>query len=149
MINEINIKPATIDDLMPIARIETACFTNPWWTVNFQIEFNNPDTEIFIAVDTHGEIAGFICITAVLDEFTIADLAVLPQMRRCGIARKLMQTAFDFAKSKNAASVTLEVRVSNSAAIGLYEGFGFKKVGLRQNYYRNPQEDAVLMTVFL
>ena len=81
-----------------------------------------------------------------LDEGYITNVAVASKFRRCGIAQNLLKKIIAFAQSQRLSFISLEVRVSNAAAISLYEKFGFEKVGLRRNFYTLPQENAVIMT---
>ena len=81
----------------------------------------------------------------VLDEGYISNVAVSPAFRRRGIASALIRALLDRARERNLSFVTLEVRESNAAAIALYEGFGFRPVGRRKNYYDAPKEDAWIM----
>ena len=85
----------------------------------------------------------------VLDEGYITNVAVSPDCRRQGIGRALIAELAERAKRAGLAFVTLEVRASNTPAIALYEGAGFKPVGVRKNFYTAPSEDAVLMTLYL
>ena len=81
-----------------------------------------------------------------LDEGYITNVAVFPQYRKQGVATALIKRVFELAQEKKLAFVSLEVRVSNSAAIALYEKAGFKEEGRRKSFYRDPREDALIMT---
>jgi len=72
----------------------------------------------------------------------------LEKFRRQGVADALLSKAVDKAKEEKSSFITLEVRQSNSAAIGLYKKHGFAPVGLRKDFYSKPDEDAILMTKF-
>ena len=80
-----------------------------------------------------------------LDEGYIDNVAVAPDARRHGVASALLDVFCRFGAA-NLAFLTLEVRRSNTAAIALYEKFGFQMAGLRPGYYQHPREDAVIMT---
>ena len=90
------------------------------------------------------EIAGYVIYSVVCDEAELLRIAVSDRYRRNGFGRRLMQEFLGSLEGK-ADSVYLEVRSGNEAAIGLYKGAGFEVVGVRKNYYRSPDEDAVLM----
>ena len=92
-----------------------------------------------------GNILGYAGLHAVLDEGYIDNIAVAPDARRHGVASALLDVFCRFG-AVNLAFLTLEVRKSNTAAIGLYEKFGFQWAGLRPGYYQRPREDAVIMT---
>lgn len=91
--------------------------------------------------------AGHGGFTAVVDEGYITNIAVSEQFRRRGIASEITEALIMKAKEMKLSFLTLEVRESNSAAIGLYEKFGFQTVGRRKGFYSEPKEDAVLMTL--
>src|SRR5216683_3224520 len=82
---------------------------------------------------------------SVLDELHINNLAVLPAYRRAGIGSALLTHVLDEGARMGARRATLEVRRSNEAARQLYERFGFSVVGVRQGYYSNPVEDALVL----
>ena len=82
------------------------------------------------------------------DEGYITNVAVDPSRRRQGVAAQLLQVFDNFAHGNQLAFLTLEVRPSNTAAIALYQGFGFREVGRRRNYYDLPKEDALILTKY-
>ena len=82
------------------------------------------------------------------DEGYITNVAVDPSRRRQGVAAQLLQVFDNFARGNQLAFLTLEVRPSNTAAIALYQGFGFREVGRRRNYYDLPKEDALILTKY-
>jgi len=82
----------------------------------------------------------------VLDEGYVTNIGVLPDFRRRGIGAKIVKELIDFSVEKALSFLSLEVRVSNLAAIELYKSFGFEEVGKRKNFYRLPNEDALIMT---
>ena len=84
-----------------------------------------------------------------LDEGYITNVAVRPDARRHGIARRLLQELQKAAEKQGLSFITLEVRVSNVAAIALYEKAGYISVGTRKAFYHDPKEDSMLMTLFL
>ena len=90
---------------------------------------------------------GYVGCQTVLDEGYITNVAVSPDFRRRGAARLLIAELIARAKEKGLAFVTLEVRESNAPAIALYAGVGFAPVGTRKNFYSNPAENALLMTI--
>ena len=80
-----------------------------------------------------------------MDELDITNVAVFPDMRGHGVGSALMRRLFQEAEERNCFGVTLEVRVSNEAAISLYEKSGFVREGIRKGFYRAPAEDALIM----
>lgn len=103
----------------------------------------------FLAAKDGGTLLGYLGMEYILDEGNITNVAVFPQYRRQGIARALIKALLEEARRLSLTTVTLEVRVSNEAAIALYAGMGFLPVGRRCLYYNDPTEDALLMTAEL
>ena len=104
---------------------------------------------ILLVAEQDGKTAGYVGCQTVLDEGYITNVAVSPDFRRQGIARALIAELTAKAEENKLAFVTLEVRESNAPAIALYTGAGFAPVGKRKNFYSNPTENAVLMTISL
>ncbi len=129
-----------------LAEIEKACFHAPWSADMLREELGKG---IFLVAEQDGAVAGYVGCQTVLDEGYITNVAVSPDCRRQGICRALIAELTERAKRAGLAFVTLEARESNAPAITLYEGAGFRRVGVRKNFYTAPAEDAVLMTLFL
>jgi ribosomal-protein-alanine N-acetyltransferase len=147
-INEIFI-PFTVrsierDDIKQIAQLEKVCFSEAWSTDTL-LEAYTSGTRFFIA-NKDNKVLGYAGINCVIDEGYITNVAVFPEYRKRGVATAILNAVFDLAKELNLSFVSLEVRVSNSAAISLYEKVGFKKEAVRPNFYSNPKEDAYIMT---
>ncbi len=131
--------------LADIAALERVCFSTPWTEAMLEQELYN-DTASFLVVENEaGKVCAYAGLHVVLDEGYIDNVAVLPDYRRQGLARRLVEVYCRFAQA-HLAFLTLEVRASNAAAIALYESLGFTEVGRRPAYYTNPKEDAILMT---
>lgn len=141
---DISVRDAAREDIERIAEIEKQCFSTPWSEQAFSSQIDVESVFACLAVD--GEIAGYAIIdTQILPESELFNIAVAPEYRGKGFSKLLMEYVLDKAKAKGAETVLLEVRVSNNAAIGLYEKYGFVKNGTRKGYYSHPKEDAVLM----
>jgi ribosomal-protein-alanine N-acetyltransferase len=128
-----------------IADIERVCFSTPWSEKSIEDSYCL-DCNHFFVCESEGRIAGYIGLSIAADEGYILNVAVLPEYRRKGIGEALVRyviTGFG-----DLAFVTLEVRPSNTAAVALYQKLGFERVGERKNYYRNPDENALLLTKF-
>jgi ribosomal-protein-alanine N-acetyltransferase len=93
------------------------------------------------------EICGFLIGRVAADEFEILNMAVAPAHRRKGIASKLLVSSLEFARRSGSSRAYLEVRASNMFAIALYTSHGFMPCGKRVQYYRDPVEDALLLTL--
>lgn len=92
------------------------------------------------------KIAGFLILSTVLDEAEILEVAVSENLRRCGLGSELMSEIFGWCVKNEISKIFLEVRESNFPALTYYKKFGFVENGLRKNYYRDPVENAVLMS---
>lgn len=139
------IRYALKEDLSFLAEIEKECIPDPWSLNSFEAEFER-DGSVFLTAEEDGEICGFITASRVLGEVSVYNVAVTEKYRRRGIAERLMSRLAEI--SDGAEFITLEVRESNNAAIRLYEKLGYKEVGRRKNFYSNPTENAILMTLF-
>lgn len=96
--------------------------------------------------EINGSVVGFLVGRPAADEFEILNLAVGREFRRKGIASQLIETAIETARSAGAANIFLELRASNNAGIALYTHLAFRACGQRKNYYRDPIEDASLLS---
>lgn len=130
-----------------VLKIENECFSHPWSRESLISELNNP-TSVFYAALEGEEVTGYIGMSAVMDEGYIFNVAVTEAQRQKGIGSALINGLLTHCKKNNFAFVTLEVRESNQKAVSLYSHFGFVKVGERKNYYRDPAENAILMTKY-
>ena len=143
--NKTEISPITEDDIAEIAEIEKECFSTPWSEDALRSELSN-DGAVFLKAVTDGEISGYIGMHTVLDECYIANIAVKNKFRRRGIGETILYSAEKEALSKGCSFISLEVRVSNTPAISLYEKRGYISQGQRKNFYSNPTENALIMT---
>ncbi len=134
------------EHLPDILQVEAESFSHPWTEAMFCEEMNGKFS-VYRVAEEAGRAVAYMGMWILADEGHITNVAVGRQFRRQGIAKALIADFIALAKKRNLAFMTLEVRVSNSAAIALYQGFGFEEVGRRKNYYEN-QEDAILMTKF-
>ncbi|HLA98883.1 MAG TPA: ribosomal protein S18-alanine N-acetyltransferase [Anaerolineales bacterium] len=148
----IAIRPMRLSDLAPVVLIDQLSFSLPWPESAFRYELvDNPRSFILVAElarqEAAPQVVGVIVIWEILDEAHIATLAVHPDQRRLGIASKLLLSALKIALTRGARTATLEVRSRNPAAQALYQKFRFEVVGRRPRYYRDDNDDALIMTV--
>ena len=135
-------------DAKELALLDKECFSVPWSEDSFYKEATNPLAEYIIArIDD--KIVGYAGFWSVSGEGQITNIAVLKEYRRNKIAYKMISSLIERAKELKLETLSLEVRESNIAAINLYLGMSFKKVGTRKKYYKNPEENAVLMDLVL
>ncbi|MDU0460695.1 MAG: ribosomal protein S18-alanine N-acetyltransferase [Geobacteraceae bacterium] len=130
-------------DLDAVLLIEKSSFPLPWKREHFLHEIEAAHSYPFVA-ELDGKIAGYVCLMSLFEEAQILDIAVAADRRGSGIGRLLMEKAYDVALEKGAEVMALEVRESSAPAIGLYQTLGFRRVGIRANYYES-RENAVLM----
>ena len=140
----IKIIPMEASHASEIAGLEKLCFSSPWSEKSVREELSNPLSLWLTAVDGD-KVAGYIGSQSVLGESDMMNVAVDPDYRRQGIARKLILELIRGLKEKGNHCLTLEVRSSNTPAIELYLQLGFSQIGKRPGYYRNPREDALIM----
>ena len=127
-----------------IATLEKECFADPWSVNAITSELHNPLSLWLVALDGD-RVVGYVGSQSVLDGADVMNLAVSGEYRRRGVARQLMLLLEEKLKDKGVWMLALEVRVSNTAAISLYESLGFSQVGRRPRYYTNPREDAFIL----
>ena len=143
MIREMN-----IEDLAVVSEIEKMCFTMPWSRDGFEAALSMPGN-VFIVYEKNDAILGYCGYYGVLDEAEITNVAVHPDMRNRGIGRDMVSALLSKASKAGIKRVLLEVRESNDSAIHLYEELGFKKLGIRKDFYEQPRENAYIMEMYL
>ena len=127
------------------AELESLCFAHPW-TVEGLRTLIGDDGVGFAAVEKEsGRVISYAGMVMSACEGDITDVATHPDFRRRGISRAVMERLIDFSIERGIESIALEVRVSNSGAIALYEALGFEIAGKRPRFYRTPPEDAYVM----
>ena len=141
------IRAMELADIEPVLAIESVSFSRPWNKDHFAHEIRSPHSFPFVCESERG-IAGYICLTVLFELAEILDIAVAPDVRGRGVARRLMQHALGAASGSGAQLVSLEVRSSNVPAISLYRRFGFEQCGVRPRYY-DGADDAVIMEKIL
>lgn len=142
------IEPADVGrDLDAIAEIAQASFSNPWTRTMFAQELaTQPLSRSYVFRTGDGIVAAFCTCWLIIDELHINTIAVRPEFRGRGIARRLLTFVLEDARKAGARRAILEVRASNAAAIGLYSAFGFATETVRKGYYPNPPEDALVLS---
>ena len=131
------------DDVAEVKALLDACFGRSSWSEQMILsELSKPGSSCHVAV-LDGGIVGYLSFEQIADEGSIIELAVRPDCRRQGIAKRLIESASD--SSEGLSEVFLEVRESNMPAVALYEGLGFERIALRRDYYDAPKENAIIM----
>lgn len=131
-------------DVDAAAKLEARIFSQPWSRQGFLDSLCLENT-VFLVAEEEGELSGYIGMYTAVDEGEIVNVAVAPEKRGRGIGMMLMQKMKRAAQEGNIKRIVLEVRVSNQAAIRLYEKNGFISCGVRKNFYELPREDACIM----
>lgn len=131
-------------DVQAIAALERQCFSDPWSEKSITSELDNLLSYWLVAEDD-GCIIGYVGSQSVLDAADMMNLAVSPHYRRQGTGEALVKALADHLQQNNVIALLLEVRVSNTPAIALYQKLGFEQVGRRPGYYHNPREDALIL----
>jgi ribosomal-protein-alanine N-acetyltransferase len=133
-------------DLSAIERIERSSYPTPWSRSMFASELAKPSSICLGAFElTTDELVGYLVISRYVDAWHVMNVAVAPEHRRRGIATTLLERLFEVTAGRGRRGYTLEVRVSNTDAIALYERLGFKPRGVRRGYYTDNREDALIM----
>ena len=145
------IAAATQEDVEDVLRIERAVGEAPHWAVAeyaVMVAAHEGTVQrcLLVARDEDG-VWGFAVGKVAAGEAELESVAVLPPLRRRGIARALCEAVVAWAWRQGATRVELEVRASSAGAIALYRGLGFVEAGRRRHYYADPVTDAVLMTL--
>jgi ribosomal-protein-alanine N-acetyltransferase len=145
-LSQISLQLATRLDLPEVVALERACYGDPWPETAFVALPNNDRVYFAVArTDVHGRVAGYVVAWYVMDEGELANLAVAPGDRGQGIGGVLLDAMLADAGSRGINQVYLEVRESNASARHLYASRDFEEVGRRKQYYRSPQEDALIL----
>lgn len=147
------ISPMTEHDLLEVVEIEQQSGLSPWGFDAYHRELQSKDRGLmWVArlepgVGSEHTLAGYVVGRLAADELHINNIAVREAYRRTGVATELLLHVLGEARNYCATRGFLEVRAGNSAAQALYERCGFFAVGRRRNYYSNPPEDALIMSV--
>ena len=145
---EITVRDMDASGASQSAVLEAECFSHPWKLEEYE-HARASDEFICLCGYVNAEYAGFVMAYHVLDEGHILDIAVRPKFRRCGVAETMIKELCGRLEKTGVVSVMLEVREHNAAARSLYAKLGFEDVGKRKNYYKDPQDDAILCTLVL
>jgi [ribosomal protein S18]-alanine N-acetyltransferase len=141
------VRKMTVEDVPAAHAIDVSSFTLPWPERSFRFEVtDNPAARCWIA-EMNGRVVGMLVLWMIVDEAHIASLATHAEFRRQGIAKQLLVNALDNAYAEGARTAFLEVRAGNEAARRMYRKFDFEEVGRRERYYKDNNEDAILMTL--
>ena len=145
MIGNIVVRPMRPADMDGVMAVEHDSFLTPWSRAAFEEELAQNRLARYIVAEENGIIVGYAGTWLVINEAHVTNVAVSGQRRREGIGRLLMTKLMELSRESGMESMTLEVRVSNTAARSLYQELGFVEAGLRRNYYSETKEDALIL----
>ncbi|UCC48068.1 MAG: ribosomal protein S18-alanine N-acetyltransferase [Gemmatimonadota bacterium] len=135
-------------DLDVVMEVERESFSTPWSRGTFRGLMRRSDASLWVAEVSHC-VVGYAVVWYLFQQAELGNLAVAPGWRRRGLGKRLLDWALEKARERGTERIFLEVRISNRAAQRLYERYGFVQVGLRRRYYREPVEDARVMSLDL
>ena len=144
----VELRRLVLDDLDKIDEIEHRSYPTPWSRSMFAGELAKPSSICLGAFDVDGEegtLCGYLIVSRYVDAWHVMNVATDPDHRGRGIATMLLERLFELTADDARRGYTLEVRVSNATAIGLYERLGFESRGIRRGYYTDNREDALIM----
>ncbi len=142
----IDVKEIVKEDIEAIAMLEQEIFPDPW-SANSIAETCEQNHACILGAKKNGKLVGYVIFYYVLDEGEIARIAVAPSSRRQGAAQAVFDKLLLFCEENSVTRILLDVRVSNEGAIAFYKKMGFSEDGIRKNFYENPKEHALLMSM--
>lgn len=141
---QIEVRELCEEHIEPLSRIESESFSMPWSPKDFR-DLLSRDYCMYLVALVDGEVAGCCGMTMICGEGNIDNVVVAERFRNRGIAGVMLKELIERGEAAGIDAFTLEVRVSNEAAIHLYEKLGFVSEGIRPNFYEKPVEDADIM----
>jgi ribosomal-protein-alanine N-acetyltransferase len=146
---QIRIRRMTSEDIEQVLKVERASFSQPWSADAYSATLLLPYAHYYVAElltdDAGARIIGECGVRDIFGEGEITNVAVLPSFRGAGVAGRMLGTLLEESLEKGMQAFTLEVRAGNRPAIALYEKFGFQTEGVREGFYEEPVEDALIM----
>ena len=144
----IELRRLGLGDLAAIEEIERRSYPTPWSRSMFAGELAKPSSICLGAFENEDEsnrLRGYLIVSRYVDAWHVMNVAVDPDHRGHGVATLLLERLFELTADDARRGYTLEVRVSNAVAIGVYERLGFEARGIRRGYYTDNREDALIM----
>ena len=131
-------------DLAGAAELERRYFSMPWSQKQLQESLENPDY-LFLVLEREGKVAGYAGLIQAAEEGDITNVVLAEECRGAGLGKALVAALLEEGEKRGIREFTLEVRVSNTLAVHVYEVLGFVKEGIRKRFYEKPSEDAWIM----
>ncbi|WP_336789407.1 ribosomal protein S18-alanine N-acetyltransferase [Paenibacillus sp. MMO-177] len=145
MLSDLVFRSMTMADIPFIVAIEHEAFATPWTPDAFKNELTSNMFARYMVMEHDGQIIGYGGMWVIVDEAHVTNIAVRADHRGRGLGERLLSELQRTAAFFGANKMTLEVRVSNEIAQGLYRKLGFKPSGIRPAYYSDNNEDALIM----
>ena len=139
------VEPLREEHLDGLMEVERLSFDDPWSRETFEYELRTNNLAHYVVALDQQKVIGYGGMWAVLNEAHITNIAVHPLYRKQGVGKRILNSILLRSISMGITDLTLEVRVSNQGAIGLYESYGFEVEGRRKGYYQDNGEDALIM----
>jgi len=141
------IRRMRLEDVPAVHAIDVLSFSLPWPERSFRFELTENPTSRGWVTEVDGQVAAMLVLWFIVDEAHIATIAVHPDFRRQGLGEQILIHALRAVQDEGARRAFLEVRAGNFAAQALYKKYGFEIAGVRRGYYRDNNEDALLMNL--
>ncbi len=141
---EIEIRPMRAEDVPAISKLEEAAFSMPWSAQDF-LDMVDREGSLYVTALAGEEVIGCCGVTNACGDGDINNVVVAEAWRGRGIGKQMLSKLMELGREIGIENYTLEVRVSNTPAINLYESLGFASAGIRPNFYERPREDAMIM----
>jgi ribosomal-protein-alanine N-acetyltransferase len=143
----VTVRRMKLEDVPAVHAIDMLSFNLPWSERSYRFELaENPASRGWVA-ETNGNLVGMLVLWFIIDEAHIATIAVHPDYRRKGIGEQILLEALRSVRNEGATRAFLEVRSGNVAAQAMYIKYGFAVTGVRPGYYKDNDEDALLMNL--
>ncbi len=144
----IEVVKMTSEHLDRVMEIENSSFVIPWSRKSMEGELDSPMKLYYVAL-VDGVVAGYGGMWHVVTEGHITNIAVEEKYRGMGVGSAIVEKLIEVAEIYDMLGITLEVRVSNAAALHIYKKHGFVLSGVRKEYYEDNKEDAYIMWKYL
>ncbi|MBQ9140827.1 MAG: ribosomal protein S18-alanine N-acetyltransferase [Lachnospiraceae bacterium] len=140
----VRIRELQSEDVEQVSALAAKAFSMPWSATDFQ-QLIEDENSLYLVAESEGEIVGSCGVTNICGDGDVNNVMVAEEYRGRGIAQALMQALLKLGTEQGIENFTLEVRVSNTPAICVYEKLGFVSEGIRPRFYERPVEDAMIM----
>lgn len=139
------VRRMVLEDVEQVHSIEVSTFPQPWSKGAFKREMTDNTHSIYMVIEEKDQILAYAGLWNIVGEGHITNIAVKKEKRGLGFGRKITEALIEEGQKAGIMAFALEVRVSNTVALKLYEGLGFDIAGIRKNFYEKPREDAYIM----